>query len=130
MWTTSPAEFARSGNVSYDRTVDTLYILPPRDYGGGIVVAVGDERFVIVDQESHVVVGIQIEAALATVTKQVPALFDELERAELLEVTPAQIAEHRRRVVDSGVGPGPTLAEFYAPEAWSEPVVTDDPTLR
>lgn len=129
-WSTTPAEFARSGNASYDRTVDTLHILQPRNYRGGVVVEVGDERFVIVDQDSHVVVGIQIEATLARVVEQVPALFDELERAELREITREQIEEHRLRVAASGIGPGPTLAEFYAPEAWSKPIWDDELDAR
>ena len=125
-WTTTPAEFARVGNLSYDRTVDTLYILQPYDYQGGVVVEVGDERFVIVDQDTHVVVGIQIEAVLSHVVHDVPTLFDELDRAELLDITPDQVMERRQRVVAEGRGHGPALADFYAPEAWSEPVVNVD----
>ena len=125
-WTTTPAELARAGLLSYDRTVDTLFVLPRGTYRGGAAVQVGADRYAIVDLETHVVVAMMVEAFLTRVVKTVPALFEELERAELREITPEQIRERREQLLRGRRDPGPTLAEFYAPEAWSEPIVSDE----
>lgn len=124
-WTTTPAELARDGLLSYDHTVDTFFVKPRGAYRGGVAVQVGDDRYAIVDQESHVAVALMVEAFLTRVVKAVPALFDELERAELLDITLDQVLERRQHVVAEGRGHGPTLTEFYAPQAWSEPVVDE-----
>ncbi len=125
-WTTTPADMARHGLLSYDRTVDSLFVKPRGAYRGGVSVLVGDDRYAIVDQESHVVVAMMVEAFLTRVVKEVPALFDEIERAQLREITPEQIREQRLRVLCGRRGPGPTLAEFYALAAWSEPLMADE----
>lgn len=127
-WTTTPAELARHGVLSYDRTVDTFFVKPRGAYRGGVAVQVGDDRYAIVDQESHVVVAIMVEAFLTRVVKEVPALFDEIERAELRDITLEQIREQRVRVLDGRRDPGPVLAEFYAPDAWSKPLVDHETT--
>lgn len=125
-WTTSPAALARDGLLSYDRSVDTFFVTPRGTYRGGVAVQVGKDRYAIVDLDSHVVVAMMVEALLTRVVKDFPALFDELERAELRDITLDQIREHRRRALIGRSDTGPTLAEYYAPEAWSNPVASDE----
>lgn len=128
-WLTTPAELARHGLLSYDRTVDTFFVKPDGPYRGGVAVLVGHDRYAIVDQESHVVVAMMVEAFLPRAVNEVPALFDELERAELREITREQIREQRQRVLNGRRDPGPTVTEFYAPAAWSEPLTDDEANL-
>jgi len=129
VWTTTPADLARIGQLSYDRSADMFFVKRSVDYRGGVAVEARDERFaryVIADMETDVVVAMMIEGFLTKVVKEVPALFDELERAKLRGITIDEIRELRRQLTAEGHGVGPTLAEFYSPESWSEPVVSGD----
>jgi len=128
VWITTPVDVARRGRLSYDRTVDAFFVKPEGVYRGGVAVLVGDERFAryaITDMESDIVVALMVEGFLRRVVKEIPALFDELERAQLRGIAIDEIRELRRSAVAEGLSPGPTLAEFYAPEAWSRPVITE-----